>query len=60
MAAVISTGVWLAMRIGTYVLFVLVCIANQTNIDMTAAIRKNLVKKTKRDKERHANNPKLK
>ena len=42
------------------VLFVLVCIANQTNIDMTAAIRKNLVKKTKRDKERHANNPKLK
>ena len=42
------------------VLFVLVCIANQTNIDLTAAIRKNLVKKTKRDKERHINNPKLK
>jgi NTP pyrophosphatase (non-canonical NTP hydrolase) len=42
------------------VLFVLVCIANQTNVDMTAAIRKNLVKKTKRDKQRHANNPKLK
>jgi len=42
------------------VLFVLVCIANQTNVDMTAAIRKNLVKKTKRDWERHANNPKLK
>jgi len=42
------------------VLFVLVCIANQANVDMTAAIRKNLVKKTERDKERHANNPKLK
>lgn len=42
------------------VLFVLVCLANQTNIDLTAAIRKNLVKKTRRDKNRHANNPKLK
>lgn len=42
------------------VLFVLVCIANQTNVDLTSAIRKNLVKKTNRDKERHANNPKLK
>ena len=42
------------------VLFVLVCIANQTNIDLTEAIKKNLDKKTGRDKERHVNNPKLK
>ncbi len=42
------------------VLFVLVCIANQTGIDLTAAFRKNMEKKTTRDKERHANNPKLK
>jgi len=41
------------------VLFVLVCIANQTNIDLTEAIQKNLDKKTARDKERHRNNPKL-
>ena len=42
------------------VLFVLVCIANQTNVDLTDAISKNLEKKTRRDKDRHANNPKLK
>lgn len=42
------------------VLFVLVCLANQTGIDLTEAVRKNLAKKTKRDKERHANNEKLK
>jgi NTP pyrophosphatase (non-canonical NTP hydrolase) len=42
------------------VLFVLVCLANQTGIDLTEAVKKNLDKKTKRDKERHANNPKLK
>lgn len=42
------------------VLFVLVCIANQTGIDLTAAFRKNMEKKTTRDRERHANNPKLK
>ncbi len=41
------------------VLFVLVCLANQTGIDLTAAVQRNLDKKTKRDKERHANNPKL-
>lgn len=41
------------------VLFVLVCLANQTGIDLTAAVQHNLDKKTKRDKERHANNPKL-
>ena len=42
------------------VLFVLTCIANQTGVDLTAALHKNIDKKTKRDKERHANNPKLK
>jgi NTP pyrophosphatase (non-canonical NTP hydrolase) len=41
------------------VLFVLVCIANQTNIDLTEATKRNLEKKTARDQERHANNPKL-
>jgi NTP pyrophosphatase (non-canonical NTP hydrolase) len=42
------------------VLFVLICLANQTGIDLTEAFYKNLDKKTGRDKERHANNPKLK
>ncbi|MCP4423317.1 MAG: nucleotide pyrophosphohydrolase [Chloroflexi bacterium] len=42
------------------VLFVLICLANQTGVDLTDAFEKNLDKKTHRDKERHANNPKLK
>ena len=42
------------------VLFVLICLANQTGIDLTEAMTKNLDKKTKRDKERHASNEKLK
>jgi NTP pyrophosphatase (non-canonical NTP hydrolase) len=42
------------------VLFVLICLANQTGVDLTAALEKNLAKKTKRDRERHANNEKLK
>ncbi|MCB9032321.1 MAG: nucleotide pyrophosphohydrolase [Chitinophagales bacterium] len=42
------------------VLFVLICIANQTNIDLTDTLKKNLEKKTKRDVERHQNNEKLK
>ncbi len=42
------------------VLFVLVCIANQTGVDLTAALQKNLNKKTKRDAQRHADNEKLK
>ena len=42
------------------VLFVLICIANQTNVDLTAALQRNLEKKTKRDSERHAGNEKLK
>ena len=41
------------------ILFVLVCLANQTGVDLTNAIRENLAKKTTRDAERHRNNPKL-
>ena len=41
------------------VLWVLICIANQTGVDLTEALGKNLDKKTKRDKERHINNKKL-
>ncbi|MDR6786220.1 NTP pyrophosphatase (non-canonical NTP hydrolase) [Pedobacter africanus] len=42
------------------VLFVLICLANQTGIDLTAAMEKNLAKKSIRDAERHKNNEKLK
>lgn len=42
------------------VLFVLLCLANQTGVDLTEALKKNLEKKTARDAERHQNNPKLK
>lgn len=42
------------------VLFVLICLANQTGVDLTHALEKNLEKKTIRDSERHLNNPKLK
>ena len=42
------------------VMWVLICIANQTGIDLTEAFRRNLEKKTARDKDRHINNPKLK
>lgn len=42
------------------VLFVLLCLANQTNVDLTEALKKNLEKKTARDADRHKNNPKLK
>ncbi len=41
------------------VLFVLICLANQTGVDLEAALQKNLAKKTQRDAERHAGNPKL-
>lgn len=41
------------------ILFVVCCIANQTGVDLTDAIRKNFEKKTSRDKDRHKNNPKL-
>lgn len=42
------------------VLFVLICLANQTGIDLEEALKKNLYKKTNRDSERHVNNEKLK
>ena len=41
------------------VLWVLICLANQTGIDLTEAFKKNLEKKTNRDKDRHINNLKL-
>lgn len=41
------------------VLFVLLCLANQTGVDLTAAFEATMDKKTNRDRERHANNPKL-
>ncbi len=41
------------------ILWVLICLANQTGTDLTAAFKKNLEKKTNRDKDRHHNNPKL-
>jgi len=41
------------------VLFVLICIANQTGVDLTDALSKNLIKKEIRDKDRHINNKKL-
>jgi NTP pyrophosphatase (non-canonical NTP hydrolase) len=42
------------------VLFVLICLANQTGVDLTKALEKNLEKKTIRDAERHKGNEKLK
>lgn len=41
------------------VLFVLICLANQTGVNLTSALEKNLQKKTSRDKNRHRNNDKL-
>lgn len=41
------------------VLWVLVCLANQTGVDLTAAMETNFAKKTARDHDRHRNNPKL-
>ena len=41
------------------VIFVVMCIANQTNIDLEEALEQNLIKKTKRDKNRHLQNKKL-
>jgi len=42
------------------VMFVLICLANQTGVDLTDALQKNLKKKTTRDGQRHKNNEKLK
>ncbi len=41
------------------VLWVLLCLANQTGVDLTEALARNLAKKTQRDATRHINNPKL-
>jgi len=41
------------------ILWVLICLANQTGVDLTDAFRKNIEKKTKRDNKRHINNEKL-
>lgn len=41
------------------ILFVLICLANQTGVDLTTALEKNLDKKETRDKQRHKNNKKL-
>lgn len=42
------------------VFWVLLCIANQTGVNLTEAFRRSIEKKTKRDQDRHINNPKLK
>jgi NTP pyrophosphatase (non-canonical NTP hydrolase) len=42
------------------VLWVLICLANQTGVDLTEALQKNFVKKTQRDADRHQQNEKLK
>lgn len=41
------------------VLWVLICLANQTGVDLTEALKQSIEKKTNRDKARHINNPKL-
>ncbi len=41
------------------VLFVLICLANQTGVDLSVALQRSLEKKTSRDAQRHAENPKL-
>jgi NTP pyrophosphatase (non-canonical NTP hydrolase) len=41
------------------ILFVLICLANQTGVDLTSALEKNLAKKSIRDADRHRNNPNL-
>jgi NTP pyrophosphatase (non-canonical NTP hydrolase) len=41
------------------VLWVLICLANQTGVNLTEAFQRNLEKKTARDKDRHHQNPKL-
>ncbi len=41
------------------ILFVLICMAKQTGVDLTESLKKNLEKKTNRDSERHKNNEKL-
>ena len=50
---------WLADEMAD-VLWVLICLANQTGVDLAAAFAKNMAKKTARDSSRHSSNPKLK
>lgn len=42
------------------VLFVLICLANQTGVDLQASFNRSMLRRTERDADRHANNPKLK
>ena len=55
----VLVGVWIGPGIAD-VLWVLLCIANQTGVNVTEAFARNLEKKTQRDNTRHINNPKLK
>ena len=61
MAFAISANlpIWLGEEMAD-VLWVLICLANQTGIDLTEELQKSIDKKTQRDAERHKNNPKLK
>ena len=43
----------------TDILWVLLCLANQTGVDLEEALKRNIEKKTNRDKDRHTSNPKL-
>ena len=54
----VLVGVWIGPGIAD-VLWVLLCIANQTGVNVTEAFARNLEKKTQRDNTRHINNPKL-
>jgi NTP pyrophosphatase (non-canonical NTP hydrolase) len=53
-----DTGTELADELAD-VLWVLICLANQTGVDLTEAFKKNMEKKTERDQQRHLNNDKL-
>ena len=57
--AVLTEEVVELARVMADVLWVLLCLANQTGVNLTEAFQKNLEKKTKRDHDRHRNNPKL-
>ena len=57
--AVLTEEVGELARVIADVLWVLLCIANQTGVDVTEAFARSIEKKTKRDQTRHINNPKL-
>ena len=48
-----------SFKAGENVLWVLIALANQAGVDLTEALKKSIEKKTRRDKDRHRNNPKL-